>query len=260
MKHRTCLRLFLLSAAFVLLGGFAPALAQQSSSPNYQVNETFFGTGGELEACSGNEYCAKQSAGELTVGNTSSNNFQAQAGFNTDRTPWISAAIVGSPHVDLGVLSKDEMHAGTAQFRVSAYLSEGYVVQIAGNSLAIPSHTMTAVNGASSVGTEQFGLNLATNTVSAVDANGNTLSGFGSNVTHDPDYPAEPFGFGEVANSPVDYATPDMFHFNSGDIIARSTQSSSYTTYTISYIANISPITPAGSYTAAHSVVATATF
>ncbi len=64
---------------------------QQSCSSTYGVSESFFGSGG-VDTCptiGGNEYCAKQSAGELTVGNTKGGQYQAQAGFNTDRTPYI---------------------------------------------------------------------------------------------------------------------------------------------------------------------------
>lgn len=59
----------------------------QSSSTNYKVEESFFGTGGELDASSTN-YRAKQAAGETAVGNTASTNFQAQAGFNTTDQPF----------------------------------------------------------------------------------------------------------------------------------------------------------------------------
>src|SRR5258708_38765685 len=73
-----------------------------SSSPDYQVNEVFFGAGGELNACSTN-YCSKQSAGETAVGNTASPTFQAQAGFNTDRTPYIQIE-VSITNINLGTL------------------------------------------------------------------------------------------------------------------------------------------------------------
>lgn len=74
-----------------------------SSGPvKYGVSETFFGSGG-LDTCptvGSNAYCAKMSAGELTVGNTKGNQFQAQAGFNTDRTPYIEAVVkIGRAHV-----------------------------------------------------------------------------------------------------------------------------------------------------------------
>lgn len=240
---------------FVAPHSFAVSCAtnsdQQSCSSNYGVSETFFGSGGELQACSAS-YCSKQSAGELTVGNTSSTNYQAQAGFNTDRTPWIGAAVI-TPVVDLGVLRSDTTKAGTAQFKVSAYLTNGYVVQLYGSPPVNGTHALNAMSGgAAVVGTEQFGINLTTNTVSSASP-----SAFGANPVQDPDYPAQPFGFGQVAPG---YNTTNNFKFNSGDVIATSAKSSSYTAFTISYIANISAVTPGGTYTGYNSIVATGTY
>ena len=234
---------------------FAAACAtnpdQQSCSSTYGVSETFFGSGGDLNICSTN-YCSKQSAGELTIGNTAGTNYQAQAGFNTDRTPWIGAAVI-TPTVDLGVLSNTATNSGTAQFKVSAYLTNGYTVQLYGTPPSNGSHVLAAMAGASSsVGTEQFGINLTANNVATT-----TPSTFGADPTQDPNYPSQPFGFGQAASG---YNTANTFKFNSGDVIAQSSKSSSYTIFTISYIANISGITPGGSYTGYNSIVATGTY
>jgi hypothetical protein len=226
---------------------------QQSCSGNqYGVSETFFGSGGELEACSsgGTGYCSKQSAGELTVGNTKGTAYQAQAGFNTDRTEYVEAAIVGSPAVDLGVLDTASTKYGSTQFRVKSYLTHGYVVQLYGTAPTNSGHALAVLNGgALSPGTEQFGLNLAVNTAPAVGA---------APVQHtDAAFPAAPFGFGAVD---AKYNQPNVFYFVSGDTIASSSVSSGYTTYTISYVANISPVTPGGSYVGYNSIVVTSTF
>ena len=224
---------------------------QQTCSSNYGVSETFFGSGGDLNTCS-TSYCSKQSAGELTVGNTSGTNYQAQAGFNTDRTPWISAAVI-TPSVDLGVLSNSSTNSGTAQFKVSAYLTNGYVVQLYGTPPSNSGHILTAMTGgASVVGTEQFGINLTANNVATT-----TPSIFGSAPVQDPDYPSQPFGFGQAATG---YNTANNFKFNSGDVIATSAKSSSYTIFTLAYIANISAVTPGGVYTGYNSIVATGTY
>ncbi len=224
---------------------------QQTCSSSYGVSESFFGSGGDLNTCS-TAYCSKQSAGELTVGNTSGTNYQAQAGFNTDRNPWISAAVI-TPEVDLGVLSSSTTKSGTAQFKVSAYLTNGYVVQLYGTPPTNGSHALSAMSGgASSVGTEQFGLNLTTNNVATT-----TPSAFGSSPVQDPNYPAQPFGFGQAATG---YNTTNSFKFHSGDVVALSTKSSSYTIFTIAYLANISAVTPGGTYTGYNSIVATGTY
>lgn len=242
---------FIASLLVLLLAG-GVVFAQQSQSSQYQVNEVFFGTGGELNACS-TTYCSKQSAGELTVGNTNSTSYQAQAGFNTDRTPYIESTLVGTGAVDMGVLTPDVTKTGTVQFKVKAYLTSGYTVQIVGNTPTNGSESLDAMSGATSqVGSEQFGMNLRANNVATA-----TPTTFGADATQDPDYPADPFGFGTVDAT---YNTTNNFTYLSGDIIASSTKSSSFTLYTISYIANISAVTPGGTYQTNQSIVATATF
>jgi hypothetical protein len=253
-------KLFTAVTVVLLLSIPVAASAEQSSSPNYQVNETFFGTGGELNASSTN-YSSKQSAGELTVGALRSAIYSAQAGFNTDRTPYIAAATV-TPTVDIGVLDASRANVGTAQFWVKAYLADGYVVQAYGGPPSNGSHTMTASGTpfSSSSGTEQFGINLAANNNIAGAMTGTPLTSvgnFGSAPTQYPDYNPDPFGFGQVDS---DYQTANSFHYINGDQIAYSSRSSSDTTYTISYLFNISRVTPAGTYTMAHSIVATATY
>lgn len=253
----------LLLAVLLSTSYLSPAYAQTTCATNpnqqacssgavkYGVSETFFGSGGELEACSsgGSGFCAKQSAGELTVGNTKSNTYQAQAGFNTNREEYIEAAIVGSPSVDLGTLSSNSTNSGSAQFRVKSYLSHGYIVQIYGTAPTNAGHALTTSTtpGASTQGVEQFGMNLAVNTVPAI----------GALPFYTPNDLADPYSFGAVDG---EYDDANQFKFESGDTIAAATKSGSYTTYTISYLANISPISPGGTYVGYNSIVATATF
>jgi hypothetical protein len=221
------------------------ALAAQSQSTNYQVNEVFFGAGGELNACSSN-YCSKQSAGETAVGNSKSANFQANAGFNTDRTPYIEFT-VSNTAINLGTMTATATRTANASFSVKAYLSHGYTVINASDPPTNNSYSMQAlaIPTASSTGSEQFGMNLVANTLPST---------FGA----DPQYvPDNTFSFGQVA---ADYSQPNMYKYLKGDTVALSTASSSATTYTISYIFNISPITPGGSYAMNHVLVATATY
>lgn len=231
-----------------ILGGVQSVSAQQSTSPNYQINEAFFGSGGELNACSGS-YCSKQSAGELTVGNSKSGNYQIWGGFNTNREPSL-VMIIETPNVDLGVLDMAAARTGSARFTVLSYLASGYVVQTWGGTPRLPSHALSPMSsgGASAVGTEQFGINLAANT---------SPQTIGAVPQQDPDFPTDPFGFGEVM---ANYATANQYRYNNGEIIARSLRSSGTTRYTISYLANMSPVTPAGTYTMDHILVATSTF
>ena len=226
----------------------APALvlAAQSASNNYQVNEVFFGSGGELNACSTN-FCSKQSAGESAVGNTTSANYQAQGGFNTDRQPYLEFS-VSNTSVDLGSLSSTSPKTATASFYIKAYLSHGYSVVNASDPPKNNAYTMqaiTTVPTASSTGTEQFGINLVANT---------SPWAFGANKVDNPD---STFSFGLVA---PDYSNQNMYVYRKNDVIAYSTSSSSYTNFTISYIFNISTVTPGGTYEMRHVLVATATY
>ncbi len=251
MKIQTLIHVSLTSIALAVTCGAAVVFAQQSSSNTYQINEVFFGTGGELNACSGNQYCAKQSAGELTVGNTKGNLFQAQAGFNTDRTPWIEVEVTKAV-VNLGTVTATSTGFDYAAFTVKAYLTDGYVVQVYGPTPTNSGRAIAAPSTAtpSTAGTEQFGMNLTDNTTPNI----------GANPVQRPD---STFSFG-VANSNVGtdevYNSPDNFKYESGDVIALSQTSSGFTDYTISYIMNISDITPGGTYATGQAIVATGTF
>lgn len=229
----------------VVLGVPGAAMAAQSSSTHYQVNEAFFGAGGELNACSTN-FCSKQSVGDLAVGTICSNLYCGQAGFNTDREPYIQF-IVANTDVDLGELDTEETKTTTAAFAVKAYRSHGYAVINASDPPRNNSHIMNALSTPTAplVAEEQFGINLKANT---------SPINFGSDPQHAPD---GTFSFGEVS---ADYGTANFFKYAKGDTVAYSSRSSSATTYTVSYIFNISNTTPGGTYNMRHVLVATGTY
>jgi hypothetical protein len=221
------------------------AWAAQASSTTYQVNEVFMGTGGNLNACSGT-YCAKQSVGETGVGNPKSATYQAHAGFNTDRTPFLEFIVSGT-NLDIGVLSTGSTTTATATFSVKNYLSSGYSVVTVSPPPKNNTYTMNALSSptAASAGTEQFGMNLVANTVPAT---------FGANPSQNP---SSAFSFGVAA---AGYNTPNLYKYVAGDTIASSASSSGETDFTISYIYNISTLTPGGKYVFNDVLVASATF
>lgn len=236
-----------ISAALMITGG-TTAYAQQSSSSHYQVNEVFFGSGGELNTCSSN-YCSKDAAGELSVGNTASNNYQAQGGFNTDRAPSLIFTVSGGS-TNLGNLSSGSTTTTTSTFSVKTYLAGGYIVQTVSDppkSNYPTPHNFNALGSptASSTGTEQFGMNLVANTSPRT---------FGSDPVQVPN---NTFGFGAVASG---YNSANLYKYVKGDTVAASTKSSGETDFTISYIYNISSVTPDGEYTFNHVLVATSTY
>lgn len=235
-----------LVALFVLV--FAPPLfAAESSSSNWSVDRTFFGAGGELNACSGT-YCAKQTAGEIAAGHTAGQAFRAQAGNNVDSEPYLAFSVAGSS-MDLGYLSKAGTASTIGTFAVKTYLASGYVVQLASDppkNTALSGHMINALSTptASSPGTEQFGINLRDNST--------------PNVGFDPvQVPDNTFSFGTVA---ADYNTPNLYKYVKGDTIASSSKSTGETDYTISFIYNIDDLTPDGEYIFNGTLVATSTF
>src|SRR5947208_3565421 len=163
LSRKQKLKLFLMGVLLI----FAPAIASaQSSSSNYRVEESYFGSGGELDAQSTN-YRAKQAAGESAVGNTASANYQAFAGFNTTDKPYLELNVTGT-NTDLGYLDTNNVKTATGSFYVRAWLASGYVVRTESDSPVNPSggHYLTpfAVPTASLPGTEQFGINVVRNT------------------------------------------------------------------------------------------------
>jgi hypothetical protein len=241
-----------LLAALIIMGVVLPlrVAAQTSSSGSYRVEEAFFGTGGEVNLNS-NSYNAQGGLGSLGVGNTSSTNFDATAGFLTPGEPYLEF-VINTSTVDLGTLTTTSTGTGTATFYVRTYLSGTYsVVTLSqpptseGGSVLDAKTTL----GASQQGTEEFGINV-------VD---NSSPDIGANPVNVPD---NTFADGQAATG---YSTVNSFKYGVGDSIARSqatvgNQAIGQTNYTISYIANVSGVTPAGSYTMVHDLMAVATY
>lgn len=237
--------------AIIVLLWPATVMADTSSSTNYRVEQTFFGSGGELDASSAS-YRARQTLGELGIGNTASANYQAFAGFNTTDEPYIEVVVV-SANTDIGVLDSGAVTTTTGNFYVRAWQAHGYVVQTQsdpptntsnGYQLATPS-TPTA----SAPGTEQFGINLVLN-----DEFCGVSCDLGVDPIQDPD---GTFSFGQAANN---YDIGGLFKYTKGDVVAESDESTSVTVYTVSYIFNIDDTTPSGRYVFSHNLVAVGTY
>lgn len=255
MKRLVTSSLLVVATILALLIGIRPSAQAacdpnaQSCSTNYQVNETYFGNGGELNACS-SSYCSKQAAGELGVGNPSSTNYQARAGFNTDRAPYLEF-IVTNTNTNLGVLTPGVTATTTGTFSVKTYLASSYAVTTMSDPPQNGSYNLTALSSptASNSSQEQFGINVVANTLGC-----GAPANFGANPVQVPD---STFSFGAAASG---YNTCGLFKYHKGDIIAQSSKSSGETDYTISYIFNVTSVTPGGTYTFRHILVATSTF
>ena len=218
----------------------------QSSSSNYSIDEYFIGPGGDNDLNSTN-YSARASLGDTGIGNSASTNYQLYGGFTTTDVPYIEV-FVPSTTIDMGVLDESTTGTGTGTFSVRTYLADSYVVTLAGT---LPTSeggaTIDAMGtrSTSTQGTEQYGLNLTTNTSPA---------SFGADPVQ---VPSTDFSFGYVLS---DYNVANEFKYVNGDQIAASDSSSGQTDYTVSYIINVSPITEAGLYTARSTFVVTSTF
>lgn len=148
--------------------------------------------------------------------------------------------------VNLGVASSGSTSTGTSIISASTNGNTGYTITYAGTTLTSGSNTITAMSsgGASAVGTSQFGLNLY-NGVNTTPVVGAAKTGAGT---------------GTASTTPVSYSTVDNFRFTSGDKVAEASGPTNANTFTVGYIANISGLTPAGSYNTVLTYTATANF
>lgn len=228
-----------------------PVAAQSSSSTNYKVDQTYFGTGSEQDLNSTN-YKGQATVGDLGVGMTESTNYRAYAGFNTTDEPYLEFVVTGS-NIDLGYINPTESRTANATFYVRAWQASGYVVRTESDPPTNQSGgyqiTPLAAQSVSAPGTRQFGINLAANIRSDVG-----YTPFGTGPVQVPD---ATFAFGYVA---AGYDSPDLFKHIKSEAIAQADESSSITTYTVSYLFNIDEITPSGRYDFNHVMVATATY
>ena len=215
-------------AVLALLPG--AAAADLSTSPHLHIYETDIGGGGLA-----NEQSANLRAGEeisdTAVGSSSSANLTAQSGFNTTADPTLTLRVLDAAPA-FGVFSATDASTATGRFQVENYTSYGYVVEIVGTPPTNGAHTISAITSPtpSQVGREQFGINLV--------ANSSPVS-FGADPSN---------AFNGTGAAAAGYNTPDNYQFNSGDTVASAPKTSGMTTYTISYLLNVSSITPGGQY------------
>lgn len=238
-------RVWLQALALVVTLGVlvAPSVyADTLASPNYRFDESTVGAGGLVQSSSAN-YQGGNTLGDIAVGDASSSNYQITSPARNGADPALAVEI-NSPAANFGNFSATTASTATASFSVSNYTSYGYVVQVTGNAPANGTDVISPLSTetASNVGHEQFGMNLVANT---------SPSSVGSN-------PAQTiFGVGAAA---AGYNTPNKFKFNSGDVVAAATKSSGKTTYTISYLVNVAPLTHGGIYKGDQTIIVTGTY
>lgn len=211
-------------------------------SPSYKFEYTDVGGGG-LNLSSSPDYQSVLSTTDTAIGTSSSSSYQSEGGSQTTGDPSLSFT-VDTGTSSFGTFSATSAATATSTFSVSDYTSYGYAVQIIGNPLTNEGTQITpmATDDISRPGENQFGINLVTNT---------SPTTFGAN----PNYGQ--FGVGSAAPN---YATPNKFRYVSGETIALGPKSSGVTTYTISYIVNVSSLMPGGEYATNLALVCIATY
>lgn len=227
---------------FCLVYFSTPLFAESSQSTNYKFNESSIGSGGLIQSSSAN-YQGRDSIGDLGIGNAASSNYQINAGSVTTNDPNLSVSI-GGASVNFGSFTATSATTATATFTILNYTSYGYTVQIVGNSPTNGATTITPLTttSASIAGVSQFGINLVANTSPvSVGANPNTGQ----------------FGFGAAASN---YGTSNMYRYVSGETIAQAPKSSGLTTYTITYLINVPPLSPGGVYTSDQTIIVVGTY
>ena len=149
---------------------------------------------------------------------------------------------LGASTLSLGALSSSAVRSGSHTISLATNAASGMVVSYSGPTLTSGSNTIAAMSvaAASSPGSQQFGINAVANTTPAIGA---ACS-----------------GTAPIAAAATGYATTNNFKFVSGQTVVSSTGPINATACTISYIANISPSTAAGSYSSTLTYTATATF
>jgi hypothetical protein len=234
--------IYITFSAVVLCYVVAPVFADPLKSSNYQFQETSIGGTGFANAASAN-FQGSGAAGIIGVGTSASSNFQIQAGHETTNDPALAFAIL-NPDVSFGAFSAGTTAIATATFGVVNYTSYGYIVQLAGSAPTHNGHALPGMSttGPSQAGTEQFGINVVANTSPA---------SFGANPDHGQ------FGVGSAATN---YNTPNNYRFVNGETIASAPKSSGQTIYTVSYIANVNSISPAGQYTGDQTLICSGTY
>lgn len=235
-----------ISLVLVALFFGTTAYASVPTSPNYRFDESTVGVSSLLESNSAN-FRATSGAGDIGVGNSGSANFQTESGTKTTPDPNLTFAMT-STSANFSTFSPSSAQTTTATFSIINYTSFGYTVQLIGGALKAGDNEIDPMSAtaASQPGTEQFGINLVANT---------TPSSFGAN----PNNGTAPnnFGFGQAATN---YDTSNQFRYVSGETIALAPKSSGRTDYTLSYLVNVTALTPGGKYSADQTLVVTGTY
>ncbi len=221
---------------------------EQNSQANYSNNACISVSSGSISIGYQNSSCSGYDTLVASMSGTTNAHVANQGIYTTKICATASASSqsltfsLGSNVVNLSLLSTGSVATGVHTMNVSTNAASGVNVVVSGSTLSSGANTVTActANCSSTAGTSQFGINLVANTTPALGA--------------------DPSGTPTIGVAATNYNTANSFRYNTGEIVANSTGAINDTTYTVSYIANISPVTAAGSYSTSLQYIATANF
>lgn len=216
----------------------------RTESTNYVIFGDVFSSGG-LASSTSNTYGLADTIGEAMIlsATSTSDNYGIKAGFQELYVDQYLTFSLGSSSLALGTLDSAAATTGSHTMLVDTNAFLGFSVTVAGATLTSGGNTINAIGAtatASSVGSEQFGINLVANT--------------------SPSVGAAPSGTAPIGIAAGQYGVANSFAYNSGDTVASATVATNATTYTLSYLANISSATESGSYATTLTYSATANF
>lgn len=213
----------------------------EMNSTNYKIQRDSLNIGGHQQTST--NYKMRDSIGEIATGllTSSPSGYKVDSGYQAmiGDLPVLIFSISDNT-AELGVITISAASIDSTTFSVATNAGSGYVVDISGTTLTSGSDTIDALTSptASSPGTEQFGINLVANTSPLIGA--------------------DPLGgSGQAASG---YNTTNNFKFVSGNTIASCSGFSNATTFTISYLGNISNSTVVGDYSTTLTLIVTGTF
>ncbi|HUC95689.1 MAG TPA: hypothetical protein VMR76_01890 [Candidatus Saccharimonadia bacterium] len=155
--------------------------------------------------------------------------------------PYFNCSSGSGSQLNLGNFQTYSSSSGSYQFLVATNEPDGYSISVNGTTLTSGNNIIPALSVFSppQYGVSQFGINLVKNTLPSVGQN----------------------PVGDISSQPFpNYAHANSFLFNSGDIIAGSSQNSNFTIFTNSVMVNINNSQPAGVYSTTLTYIAFANF
>lgn len=143
---------------------------------------------------------------------------------------------------DMGSLGVDSTLTATSQMAVGTNATGGFVITANGNPMSAGTNVIDGIEvpTASTLGKNQFGINLVANTAPAI---GDDPEGTWANAVPSPDY-----------------SLPDKYKFVSGDVVAFSPNVSLMKKFTVSYIVNSSASLQPGIYATTINYIASGQF